>query len=171
MFCDSDDTYDECRLSYYYDIYRNNDIYFTYELYIDYNKKHKFCPISLIFRKECLYDIGYFNDNRFSCDSAYMNKLFNYYTKHEQYLPDQIVIHKLEDNPYIKYSNKFKLVEKSLYNVGHENIGERLSHTQDYKSRLRLYIYYNYVHLIKGHKNFKYYICIINLIICIKIII
>lgn len=152
-FCDSDDYYKTNRLSEYSKIYEDPDIYFTYESYKDYNGKVKYCPISLTFRKECLYDVGYFNDCRFSCDSEYMNKLFNYYSDVD-FIKDELIITDLEENKYYKYGNKFGYVSKELYIVNHANT-DRLTKNTSYGDVKRMQIYYNYLQLNKSHKLYK----------------
>ena len=152
-FCDSDDYYKTERLEEYDKIYKNPDIYFTYESYKDYNGKTKFCPISLTLRKECLYDIGYFNDCRFTCDSEYMNKLFNYYSD-KNFIKDELVITDINENGYYKNGNKFQYVSNSLYIVNHVN-DDRLTNNTTYGDIKRMQIYYNYLQLNKSHKLFK----------------
>ena len=152
-FCDSDDYYNSERLEKYNKIYEDPDIYFTYESYKDYNGKIKYCPISLTFRRECLYDIGYFNDCRFSCDSEYMNKLFNYYSDID-FIKDELIITNLEENKYYKYGNKFSYVPEKLYIVNHGNI-DRLTKNTTYGDKKRMQIYYNYIQLNKSHKLYK----------------
>jgi len=152
-YCDSDDNYAPSRLEYYSELFSNKDVYYTYEKYLDYNGLTKFTPISLVMRKECVYDIGYFNSCRFSCDSEYMNKIFNYYSNAGEYIQDEIIIKDITKNVYYKKANrnKFKFVDKDLYIVDHSNSGDRLSHNVPYTDFNRKIIYYNYVARIKSH--------------------
>lgn len=81
----SDDTFDENKLQYEYDIFRNNRNIIG--CVSKYSKKDriKYAEVTLCFKRKILKQIGFFDSIRFGADSEFIERIYKYYGKKQVY--------------------------------------------------------------------------------------
>jgi glycosyltransferase involved in cell wall biosynthesis len=145
-FQDSDDTSHIDRIKIQINELKKRKVLMTSVLGV-YNNKNIFAPITILFDIKVFEDLGYFDLNRFGCDSEFLFRFYKFYKlKHNKFnLKDNFCFYVLN------FENYYYLIKKKLYFVKERE--DSLTKITPLSSNPRLIYKKNYTDKINNFKN------------------